>query len=70
MERVPGFYMTYLFAPAVVIITSILFSFYLPPDSDSKVDSAVSALLSHTVFLLLVSELMPPDALNQPILGK
>ena len=70
MQRMPGFYVTYMYVPSVVIIASSLFAFYLPPGSEAKVDLAVTGLLSQTVFLLLISDLMPPDALNRPILGK
>ena len=70
MQRMPGFYVTYLYVPSVVIIASSLFAFHLPPGSEAKVDLAVTGLLSQTVFLLLISDLMPPDALNRPILGK
>ena len=70
IKRRPGFYVTYLYIPSVVIIASSLFAFYLPPGSDAKVDLAVTGLLSQTVFLLLISDLMPPDAYNPPFLGK
>ena len=70
IKRRPGFYVTYLCIPSVVIIASSLFAFYLPPGSDAKVDLAVTGLLSQTVFLLLISDLMPPDAYNPPFLGK
>lgn len=59
-----------MYIPSVVIITSSLFAFYLPPGSDAKVDLAVTGLLSQTVFLLLISDLMPPDSHNSPILGE
>lgn len=69
LRRLPGYYVTYLYVPAVVIIAASLFTFHLPPGSDAKVDLAVTGLLSQTVFLLLISELMPPDAFNPPFLG-
>lgn len=69
MKRRPGFYVTYLFVPSVTIIGSSMFSFYLSPGSDAKVDLAVTGLLSQTVFLLLISDLMPPDSHNPPVLG-
>ena len=69
MERRPGFYITYLYLPCVVIIATSLFAFYLPPGSDSKIDLAVTGLLSQTVFLLLISDLLPPDANDPPFLG-
>ena len=69
IKRLPGFYMTYLYLPCVVIIATSLFAFYLPPGSDSKIDLAVNGLLSQTVFLLLISDLLPPDANDPPYLG-
>ena len=53
----------------MVIIATSLFAFYLPPGSDSKIDLAVNGLLSQTVFLLLISDLLPPDANDPPYLG-
>ena len=70
IQRRPGFYVTYLYIPSVVIIASSLFAFHLSPGSDAKVDLAVTGLLSQTVFLLLISDLMPPDAHNPPVLGE
>ena len=70
MKRMPGFYITYLYIPPVVIILASLFAFWLPPSSDSKVDLAVIGLLSQTVFLLIISDLMPPDTENPPVLGE
>lgn len=69
LKRRPGYYVTYLYMPSVVIIAASLFAFHLPPGSDAKVDLAVTGLLSQTVFLLLISDLMPPDAHNPPLLG-
>ena len=69
IKRLPGFYMTYLYLPSVVLIATSLFSFYLPPGSDSKIELAVNGLLSQTVFLLLISDLLPPDANDPPYLG-
>ena len=70
IRRKPGYYVTYLYIPSVVIILSSLFAFHLPPGSEAKVDLAVTGLLSQTVFLLLISDLMPPDAHNPPVLGE
>lgn len=70
LKRMPGFYVTYLYVPPAVIISSSLFAVYLPPGSDTKIDLAVIGVLSQTVFLLIISELMPPDTENPPVLGK
>ena len=70
LKRMPGFYITYLYIPPVIIIFSSLFAFHLPPGSDAKINLVVIGLLSQTVFLLIISELMPPDTDNPPVLGK
>lgn len=44
--------------------------FLLPPESGEKVSLEVTVLLSQAVFLLVISDFLPPSADNFPILGK
>jgi len=44
--------------------------FLLPPESGEKVSLEVTVLLSQAVFLLVISDFLPPSAQNFPILGK
>ncbi|XP_062861502.1 acetylcholine receptor subunit alpha-like [Trichomycterus rosablanca] len=59
-----------------VIIPCILFSFltglvfYLPTDSGEKMTLCISVLLSLTVFLLVIVELIPSTSSAVPLIGK
>ncbi|XP_026884798.2 acetylcholine receptor subunit alpha [Electrophorus electricus] len=59
-----------------VIIPCILFSFltglvfYLPTDSGEKMTLSISVLLSLTVFLLVIVELIPSTSSAVPLIGK
>ncbi|XP_067951349.1 neuronal acetylcholine receptor subunit alpha-10-like [Watersipora subatra] len=69
-NRLPGFYITYIYIPPIIIIFSSLAAFYLPTGSEAKVNLAVIGLLSQTVFLLIINELLPPDSENSSLLGQ
>jgi hypothetical protein len=43
--------------------------FLLPAESGEKVSLEVTVLLSQSVFLLVISDFLPPSADNFPILG-
>jgi len=43
--------------------------FYIPSDSGEKVAMGITTLLSMTVFLMLVTEAMPPTADSLPLIG-
>nr|1OED_A Chain A, Acetylcholine receptor subunit alpha [Torpedo marmorata]1OED_D Chain D, Acetylcholine receptor subunit alpha [Torpedo marmorata] len=59
-----------------VIIPCLLFSFltglvfYLPTDSGEKMTLSISVLLSLTVFLLVIVELIPSTSSAVPLIGK
>uniref|UniRef100_A0A8C5SNM5 Cholinergic receptor nicotinic alpha 1 subunit n=1 Tax=Laticauda laticaudata TaxID=8630 RepID=A0A8C5SNM5_LATLA len=59
-----------------VIIPCLLFSFltglvfYLPTDSGEKMTLSISVLLSLTVFLLVIVELIPSTSSSVPLIGK
>ena len=48
----------------------VYLGFLLPPESGEKVSLEVTVLLSQAVFLLVISDFLPPSAQNFPILGK
>ena len=45
-------------------------SFILPVESGEKVSLEVTILLSLAVFMLIVTESMPPSSDNFPLMGK
>jgi nicotinic acetylcholine receptor, invertebrate len=47
----------------------VLLGFYMSSDSGEKVTLGITSLLSTTVFLMLVSEHLPPTADALPLIG-
>ena len=56
--------------PCMLISSMALLGFLLPPDSGEKVSLEITVLLSLAVFLLVVSETMPPTSETFPFIGK
>ncbi|XP_038070482.1 neuronal acetylcholine receptor subunit alpha-10-like [Patiria miniata] len=61
LRRIPTYFVFYLIMPCVLIACTTLLSFFLPAESGEKVSLSITVLLSLTVFLLLVAELLPPS---------
>ena len=47
-----------------------ILGFYIPSDSGEKVTMGITTLLSMTVFLMLVTEAMPPTSDHLPLIGR
>ena len=69
LKRRPLFYMLNLMFPCCLISTVAILSFLLPPESGEKVSLCITVLLSLAVFLLVVSESMPPTSETFPYIG-
>ncbi|XP_070541289.1 neuronal acetylcholine receptor subunit alpha-9-like [Ptychodera flava] len=69
LRRQPLYYIFNLILPCGFISVTTLLSFFLPPDSGEKVGLGITVLLSLTVFLLLVAEILPP-ASSVPVIGQ
>ncbi|CAG2243093.1 neuronal acetylcholine receptor subunit alpha-9-like [Mytilus edulis] len=69
LDRKPLFYMMSLIFPCMLITAVACLGFMLPPDSGEKVSLEITVLLSLAVFLLVVSETMPPSSENFPYIG-
>ncbi|XP_067665507.1 neuronal acetylcholine receptor subunit alpha-10-like [Haliotis asinina] len=69
LRRKPLFYMLNLLFPCILITTVALLGFLLPPDSGEKVSLEITVLLSLAVFLLVVSETLPPTSEDFPLIG-
>ena len=53
------------------VINILVFTgFYIPSDSGEKVAMGITTLLSMTVFLMLVTEAMPPTSDSLPLIGE
>ncbi|KAK2167531.1 hypothetical protein NP493_1271g01026 [Ridgeia piscesae] len=69
MRRKPLFYVFNMILPCLLITLVALLGFYIPSDSGEKVTMGITTLLSMTVFLMLVTESMPPTSDVLPLIG-
>jgi nicotinic acetylcholine receptor, invertebrate len=69
-ERRPLFYVFNMIIPCILITFVSFFGFLIPPDSGEKVSLGLTTLLSMTVFLMVITENMPPNSdVGVPIIG-
>lgn len=59
-----------LIIPCVILSSMVLLGFTLPPESGEKLTLGVTILLSMTVFMLQLSETLPPTSESVSIIGE
>ena len=68
-QRRPSFYLLTMMFPCILTSAVAALTFMLPVESGEKVSLEITVLLSLAVFMLVVSESMPPSSDNFPIIG-
>ncbi|XP_067890673.1 acetylcholine receptor subunit alpha [Heterodontus francisci] len=70
MQRLPLYFVVNVIIPCLLFSFLTGLVFYLPTDSGEKMTLSISVLLSLTVFLLVIVELIPSTSSAVPLIGK
>ncbi|CDW56202.1 nicotinic acetylcholine receptor alpha subunit [Trichuris trichiura] len=70
LRRKPLFYTVNLIFPCFGISFLTILVFYLPSDSNEKISLCIAILVSLTVFVLLLTEIIPATSIVLPLIGK
>lgn len=70
IRRKPLFYAFNLITPCMIILSVILFGFFLPPESKERITLNITVLLAMCVFIKLMAESLPRSAGTTPLLGR
>ncbi|KXJ16685.1 Neuronal acetylcholine receptor subunit beta-3 [Exaiptasia diaphana] len=69
LERKPMYFILNLIIPSVVLCVLSLLSFAIPSESGERIGFITTLLLAMTVYLLLISEVLPETSNQLPITG-
>ncbi|XP_016852101.2 neuronal acetylcholine receptor subunit beta-3 [Anolis carolinensis] len=70
LRRLPLFYTLFLIVPCLGLSFLTVLVFYLPSDEGEKLSLSTSVLVSLTVFLLVIEEIIPSSSKVIPLIGE
>ncbi|KAJ3594090.1 hypothetical protein NHX12_006422 [Muraenolepis orangiensis] len=70
IRRMPLFYTLFLIIPCMGLSFLTILVFYLPSNSGEKISLCTSVLVSLTVFLLVIEEIIPSSSKVIPLIGE
>ncbi|XP_073074900.1 neuronal acetylcholine receptor subunit beta-3 isoform X3 [Manis javanica] len=70
LRRLPLFYTLFLIIPCLGLSFLTVLVFYLPSDEGEKLSLSTSVLVSLTVFLLVIEEIIPSSSKVLPLIGE
>ena len=70
LKRKPMYHIINVMLPCIIISLIAGLQFLLPPSSGEKISLGISVLLSFSVLLLLLSDIMPKTSEVVPLIGK
>ncbi|XP_026883198.1 neuronal acetylcholine receptor subunit beta-3a isoform X1 [Electrophorus electricus] len=70
LKRLPLFYTLFLIVPCLGLSFLTVLVFYLPSDEGEKLSLSTSVLVSLTVFLLVIEEIIPSSSKVIPLIGE
>ncbi|KAM3625029.1 uncharacterized protein V6R79_005875 [Siganus canaliculatus] len=70
IRRLPLFYTLFLIIPCIGLSFLTIFVFYLPSNGGEKISLCTSVLVSLTVFLLVIEEIIPSSSKAIPLIGE
>uniref|UniRef100_A0A8C5KB30 Cholinergic receptor, nicotinic, beta polypeptide 3 n=1 Tax=Jaculus jaculus TaxID=51337 RepID=A0A8C5KB30_JACJA len=70
LRRLPLFYTLFLIIPCLGLSFLTILVFYLPSDEGEKLSLSTSVLVSLTVFLLVIEEIIPSSSKAIPLIGE
>ncbi|XP_055972882.1 neuronal acetylcholine receptor subunit beta-3 [Sorex fumeus] len=70
LRRLPLFYTLFLLVPCLGLSFLTVLVFYLPSDEGEKLSLSTSVLVSLTVFLLVIEEIIPSSSKVVPLIGE
>lgn len=70
IRRLPLFYTLFLIIPCIGLSVLTILVFYLPSNGGEKISLCTSVLVSLTVFLLVIEEIIPSSSKAIPLIGE